>query len=195
MSLSRTTPTALICRWASAVSTFRGQRQSVEAGAGAAGKSLFLLLDEPSNSMDNGTEELLKRKLAADIEGKTLLLVTHRASLLDLVDRLIVLESGESCRRMAQSRRCGGAAPGQVKRRRRQAPMKQGSDSVAAVALQTQARLAVREDADYLSDARGTVAADSTRWTIDTWLTLFLSAQPSAGRWAELDEVTTEADE
>lgn len=44
--------------------------------------------------MDNGSEELLKRKLAADIDGKTLLLVTHRASLLDLVDRLIVLESG-----------------------------------------------------------------------------------------------------
>ncbi|MCB1830227.1 MAG: hypothetical protein KDI35_08945, partial [Gammaproteobacteria bacterium] len=40
------------------------------------------------------TEELLKRRLAAALAGKTLLLVTHRASLLDLVDRLIVLESG-----------------------------------------------------------------------------------------------------
>lgn len=72
-----------------------GQRQSVALARALLGNPRFLLLDEPSNSMDNGTEELLKRKLAADIEGKTLLLVTHRASLLDLVDRLIVLESGK----------------------------------------------------------------------------------------------------
>ena len=71
-----------------------GQRQCVALARALLGNRRFLLLDEPSNSMDNGSEELLKRKLAADIDGKTLLLVTHRASLLDLVDRLIVLESG-----------------------------------------------------------------------------------------------------
>ena len=71
-----------------------GQRQSVALARALLGNPRFLLMDEPSNSMDNATEELLKRKLAADIDGRTILLVTHRASLLDLVDRLIVLESG-----------------------------------------------------------------------------------------------------
>jgi len=71
-----------------------GQRQGVALARALLSNPRFLLLDEPSNSMDNATEELLKRKLAAEIEGKTLLLVTHRASLLDLVDRVIVLESG-----------------------------------------------------------------------------------------------------
>lgn len=71
-----------------------GQRQSVALARALLNDPRFLLLDEPSNSMDNATEELLKRRLAASLEGKTVLLVTHRASLLDLVDRLIVLESG-----------------------------------------------------------------------------------------------------
>ena len=71
-----------------------GQRQSVALARALLHNPRLLLLDEPSNSMDNATEELLKRRLAAALAGKTLLLVTHRASLLDLVDRLIVLESG-----------------------------------------------------------------------------------------------------
>jgi ATP-binding cassette subfamily C protein LapB len=44
--------------------------------------------------MDNGTEERLKAKMSSILEGKTLLLVTHRASLLDLVDRIILLDHG-----------------------------------------------------------------------------------------------------
>jgi len=44
--------------------------------------------------MDNTTEELFKNKLLETIEHKTLILVTHRASLLSLVDRVIVMDSG-----------------------------------------------------------------------------------------------------
>ncbi|HEB97563.1 MAG TPA: type I secretion system permease/ATPase [Sedimenticola thiotaurini] len=71
-----------------------GQRQAVAIARALLGDPPFLLLDEPSNSMDNGTEEALKRKLREYVEGRTLLLVTHRASLLELVDRLIVMEAG-----------------------------------------------------------------------------------------------------
>ncbi len=71
-----------------------GQRQSVAVARALLRDPPVLLMDEPSNAMDNGTEELLKQRLAGYIEGKTLLLVTHRASLLDLVDRLIVMEAG-----------------------------------------------------------------------------------------------------
>jgi ATP-binding cassette subfamily C protein LapB len=54
----------------------------------------MLVLDEPSSAMDNGAEGRLKQRLEQILPGKTLLLVTHRASLLSLVDRLIVLDGG-----------------------------------------------------------------------------------------------------
>ena len=44
--------------------------------------------------MDNATETALKNTLRQYIKGRTLMIVTHRASLLDLVTRLIVLEQG-----------------------------------------------------------------------------------------------------
>jgi ATP-binding cassette subfamily C protein LapB len=44
--------------------------------------------------MDNTGEERLKQRLSAVIGTKTLLLVTHRASMLSLVERLIVLDNG-----------------------------------------------------------------------------------------------------
>lgn len=52
-------------------------------------------MDEPTSSMDNTSEDLIKRALAPVVSNKTLLLVTHRASLLSLVDRLIVLDNGK----------------------------------------------------------------------------------------------------
>lgn len=44
--------------------------------------------------MDARTEDKLCRKLGPILKGKTLLLVTHRASLLTLVDRVMVLDNG-----------------------------------------------------------------------------------------------------
>ena len=51
-------------------------------------------MDEPSNAMDNTTEELFKQQLGNWLEKRTLLLVTHRASLLTLVQRVIVIDGG-----------------------------------------------------------------------------------------------------
>jgi len=71
-----------------------GQRQSVAIARALLLDPPFVLLDEPSNSMDNSTEDALKARLKEYSKDKTILLVTHRASLLDLVDRLIVMDSG-----------------------------------------------------------------------------------------------------
>ncbi|OQX31587.1 MAG: type I secretion system permease/ATPase [Candidatus Sedimenticola endophacoides] len=72
-----------------------GQRQAIALGRALLLDPPVLLLDEPTNSMDNSTEELIKRRLGEDVlRGKTLLLVTHRASLSALVDRIIVMDSG-----------------------------------------------------------------------------------------------------
>lgn len=70
-----------------------GQRQAVALARAAVGSPL-LLLDEPTSSMDNTSEEKIKHALAPCIAGKTLLLVTHRASMLSLVDRLIIVDKG-----------------------------------------------------------------------------------------------------
>ena len=53
-----------------------------------------LLLDEPTSAMDNTGEERLKQRLAAISKNKTLLLVTHRASMLSLVERLVIVDRG-----------------------------------------------------------------------------------------------------
>ena len=71
-----------------------GQRQSVAIARAIVHEPVMLLLDEPSSSMDFSTEDNLKKKLAQYSQGRTMILVTHRNSLLDLVDRLIVIDRG-----------------------------------------------------------------------------------------------------
>lgn len=72
-----------------------GQRQAVTLARALLLDPPVLLMDEPTSSMDNTSEDLLKKALAPVISNKTLLLVTHRASLLSLVDRLIIVDNGK----------------------------------------------------------------------------------------------------
>ncbi len=71
-----------------------GQRQTVALARAVLHDPPILILDEPSSSMDARTERRLCNNLKSILDGKTLLLVTHRASLLTLVDRVIVLDNG-----------------------------------------------------------------------------------------------------
>jgi ATP-binding cassette, subfamily C, bacterial LapB len=72
-----------------------GQRQSVSVARALLLNPPVLVLDEPTSSMDNSTENTFKQRLSEIVEGKTVLLVTHRNSMLTLVDRLIVLDRGK----------------------------------------------------------------------------------------------------
>ena len=72
-----------------------GQRQAVGIARAVLNDSPILLLDEPSSAMDHQSEDLLKSRLQRFTKGKTVILVTHRTSLLELVDRLIVIDSGK----------------------------------------------------------------------------------------------------
>lgn len=71
-----------------------GQRQAIAIARAELLQPPVLLLDEPSSAMDNRSEEQFKARLAAALGERTLLLVTHRGSLLSLVDRLIVMDQG-----------------------------------------------------------------------------------------------------
>jgi len=72
-----------------------GQRQAIAIARALLMSPPILVMDEPTNSMDHSTEERFKQKLKTYAEGKTFVIVTHRASLLSLVKRLIVIEDGE----------------------------------------------------------------------------------------------------
>jgi ATP-binding cassette, subfamily C, bacterial LapB len=72
-----------------------GQRQGVCIARGVVNDPPILLLDEPTGSMDHTSEEIVKTRLREFCaQHRTLLIVTHRTSLLDLVDRLIVVDNG-----------------------------------------------------------------------------------------------------
>ena len=71
-----------------------GQRQSIVIARALLHDPPILMLDEPTSSMDNATEAQFKTRLEQILPDKTLILVTHRGSLLSLVDRLIVIDHG-----------------------------------------------------------------------------------------------------
>jgi len=71
-----------------------GQRQAVSLARALLHNPNLLILDEPSNSMDNASEEQLKGLLQTYVKGKSLVLITHKVALLSLVDRIIVIDGG-----------------------------------------------------------------------------------------------------
>jgi len=71
-----------------------GQRQGVAIARAVINDPSILLLDEPTSSMDHSSEEDIKKRLQQFVAGKTVVLVSHRTSLLDLVERIIVMDAG-----------------------------------------------------------------------------------------------------
>jgi ATP-binding cassette subfamily C protein LapB len=71
-----------------------GQRQAIALGRAVLLNEPILILDEPTNSFDNTTESIVKKRLYNYTRDRTLLLVTHKAPMLDLVERLIVMDEG-----------------------------------------------------------------------------------------------------
>jgi ATP-binding cassette subfamily C protein LapB len=72
-----------------------GQKQSVTIARAFIEETPIIILDEPTNSMDNSTEQLLLQRLKLATANKTTVLVTHKTGMMELVDRLILIDQGK----------------------------------------------------------------------------------------------------
>ncbi|NRF70227.1 type I secretion system permease/ATPase [Aquincola sp. S2] len=71
-----------------------GQRQLVALARCLITQPKMLLMDEPTSSMDAQSEAAFLRQLHEAAPGCTLLVVTHRPAVLELVNRIIVVDNG-----------------------------------------------------------------------------------------------------
>jgi ATP-binding cassette subfamily C protein LapB len=72
-----------------------GQRQSIGIARAFLLDAPIMLMDEPTNAMDQVTESKLLDNLETSLKGKTAILVTQKMSLLRIVERVIVLNDGK----------------------------------------------------------------------------------------------------
>jgi ATP-binding cassette, subfamily C, bacterial LapB len=71
-----------------------GQRQSINLARALLHNPNLLVLDEPTSSMDTATEKAVIERLKAWAGARTLVMVTHRNTLLQLADRVLVVDQG-----------------------------------------------------------------------------------------------------
>lgn len=72
-----------------------GQRQGVGIARAFVTQPQIVLLDEPTSAMDHSGEETVKRNIAEATQGKTMVVISHRNAMLELAERLIVIDSGQ----------------------------------------------------------------------------------------------------
>lgn len=71
-----------------------GQRQAIALARAMLIKPKVLICDEPTNAMDVQAEAAFKQYVEQKIEGRTFILITHKHAMLEMVDRLILLDQG-----------------------------------------------------------------------------------------------------
>lgn len=71
-----------------------GQRQSVAIARSLLYDPPVLILDEPTASLDPASEQRLLKRLKALCENKTTILITHKGTMLTLVDKILLLDRG-----------------------------------------------------------------------------------------------------
>ncbi|WP_173269712.1 type I secretion system permease/ATPase [Thiosulfatimonas sediminis] len=72
-----------------------GQRQSIGVARALLIDAPIYMFDEPTNAMDAKSEQILIERLSESLSKNTLLVVTHKMSILQLTDRLMVMENGK----------------------------------------------------------------------------------------------------
>lgn len=70
------------------------QKQAIALARALLAWPSVLLLDEPTSGMDMGSERPLMSALGPAMEGRTVIIVTHKPALLQFVERIVVMEDG-----------------------------------------------------------------------------------------------------
>jgi len=72
-----------------------GERQAITLARALISKPNVIIMDEPTNSMDSQTEQAFIKNMKNTIEDQTLIVMTHKMSILELVDRIVILHDGK----------------------------------------------------------------------------------------------------
>ncbi len=72
-----------------------GQRQSVGIARAILKDSSIMVLDEPSNAMDQTTETNLLKRFSEELREKTMILITQKMTLLNVANRVIVMHNSK----------------------------------------------------------------------------------------------------
>jgi ATP-binding cassette subfamily C protein LapB len=72
-----------------------GQRKCISVARALVTEPSILIMDEPTGGTDQSTERIIIDNLKSYMEGRTLIVITHRNSLLALADRILVIDSGK----------------------------------------------------------------------------------------------------
>lgn len=71
-----------------------GQRQAIALARALVADPRILVLDEPTSALDTRSETALIERLRDASAGKTMLVVTHKSSMLRLVNKIMIVEGG-----------------------------------------------------------------------------------------------------
>lgn len=71
-----------------------GERQRIALARAVLRNPSILVLDEPTSALDPSAEAAIAGALTGTLRGRTIFLITHRLSLVQIADRVVVLEGG-----------------------------------------------------------------------------------------------------
>jgi subfamily B ATP-binding cassette protein MsbA len=71
-----------------------GQRQRISIARAFIKNPALLIFDEPTSALDEKTESILKDSMKSLFQGRTTFIISHRMSMIDIADRVFVLENG-----------------------------------------------------------------------------------------------------
>jgi len=82
-----------------------GQKQRIAIARALLKNAPIICMDEPTSSLDSRSEQLIHDSISSLIQNKSVLLITHRLPLLNLMDKVYVLDNGN----LTDAAKFGGA--------------------------------------------------------------------------------------